>query len=195
MRILTVILIAALPAGCGNRASTDTRGILDRLASLPDENGNGLADIPSPDGVDGGEAVGIYLANDITRPEAEALAQVEIPDAVGTLVDVRADLTVDLEYGDDIQDRLRGSRPIGPFQIAAEAECPVLVNVRVGLVAEVPIVGDQPIRTFGPFRFERDAPGGFECGSVIAVETTLNDDGVPVAQTGVEPLEMFSLIE
>lgn len=193
MRILTVILGGILVTGCGQSANNGSRGILDRLAALPDENGNGLADIPVPNGIEPAEVVGIYLASDITRPEAEALARVEIPAVVGTLVDVRADIVVDLEYPDDVKDRLRGSRPIGPFEIAAEAECPLAVDVRIGLVAEVPFVGDQRIRDLGPYHFERDAPAGFQCGSVLAVETTINSNGVPAARMSVEPFDAFAV--
>jgi hypothetical protein len=195
MRILTVILGGILVTGCGQSPNNESRDILDRLAALPDENGNGLAEIPVPNGVEPTAAVGIYLASDITRPEAEALARVEIPAAVKTLVGIRTDIVVDLEYAGDVKDRLRGSRPLGPFEIAAEAECPLVVDVRIGLVAEVPLVGDQRICDLGPYRFDRDTPGGFECGSVIAVETTINSNGVPVVTKSVQPLDTFVLSE
>ncbi|MBN1512249.1 MAG: hypothetical protein JXB13_09565 [Phycisphaerae bacterium] len=191
MRILIVVLGGILVTGCGQSSNNGSRGVLDRLAALPDENGNGLADIPVPDGVEPAQAVGLYLASDITRPEAEALARVDVPAAVGNLVDIRADIVVELEYADDVKDRLRGSRSIGPFEIAAEAECPLAVDFRIGLVAELPLVGDQHIRDIGPYRFERDTPGGFECGSVIAVETTINSNGEPVVQKSVQPLDTF----
>ncbi len=194
MRVLIAVLLSILSTGCGRSSNSATPGVLDRLGPLPDANGNGLVDIPTPDGVSPGESIGIHLASDITRAEIEALAQGEIPAVVGAQVGIRADVTVDLDYANGVKDRLRGSRPIGPFDIAVEAACPLVVEVRINLVAEIPFVGDRGIRALGPYRFEREAHSGFTCGSVLTVELTINEDGQPAARTTVEPLDTFVLV-
>ena len=189
MRQMTIAVLLMILAGCGTSSGSGSGGILDRLSTLPDANGNGFPDIPAPEGVEETETVPLQLVNQITMSQAERLAQVNLPDLVQNNISVRARILVNLTYPGDITDRLTGTRAVAPFEIKAEVICPLTIEVRVTVVADIPVIGQQTVQSFGPFQFERDAlTNGYECGSIISIEVFVNEDGDPSTTTDVQPM-------
>lgn len=189
MRQMTIAVLLMILAGCGASSGSGSGGILDRLGTLPDANGNGFPDIPAPPGVEETQTVPLQLINEITMSQAERLAKVNLPDFVKNIVSIRARLLVNLTYPGDITDRLTGTRAVAPFEVKAEVVCPMTMEVRVTVVADIPVIGQRTVQSFGPFQFQRDAlVNGFECGSMIAIEVFVNEDGDASSTTKVQPM-------
>ena len=187
--LLVVMLLAAL-AGCGTSGGGGGAvGVLNRLSSFPDDNGNGYPEIPPPDGVDETELVAFEITNQITMSQAEQLANVNIPDFVSNIVTIRARLTVNLTYPGDITDRLTGSRGIAPFELRGEVACPSTMEVRVSVVADIPLMGEQTVQSFGPYTFNRDTgENAYQCNSILSIETFVDENGQANATVDVTPM-------
>ena len=185
--LLVVMWLAAL-AGCGTSGG-GVSGILNQLDSFPDDNGNGYPEIPPPDGVDETELVAFEITNQITMSQAEQLANVNIPDFVSNIVTIRARLTVNLTYPGDITDRLTGSRGIAPFELRGEVACPSTMEVRVSVVADIPLMGEQIVQSFGPYTFNRDTgENAYQCNSILSIETFVDENGQANATVDVTPM-------
>lgn len=188
MRQTIIAILLTVLTGCSGSPGGDG-GILNRLNTLPDANSNGFPETPVPDGVDEMATVAIDLVNSITRSQAERLARVNIPDFVKRIVAFRVRLVVDVTYPGEITDRLTGSRPIGTFDVKAEVVCPIALEVRVAVVADIPLVGERTVQSFGPFRLERDAlTNGYQCGSIITITMFVDDDGRAASTVEVQPM-------
>jgi hypothetical protein len=180
-------LAIALSAGCGSLPGEE--GVLDQLDMVLDTNNNGFPDVPTPEGVDKEGTVAIALVNHITLAEAEALAQVEIPDFVTGIIPVYADLIVDVTYPGGITDELTGTRPLGPFEMSLELVCPEAVELLVSINASIPLVGEQTFMTLGPYLFEQDSVARrLSCNSIIRAEASLDERGQPQLSLDVEPM-------
>jgi hypothetical protein len=191
-RALTVSMavVSLVLAGCGSAPTGGGGGgVLDRLGSLPDENGNGFPDIPTPDGVEGASRIAVELVNELTFAEAQKLANVNIPGSVTEVVDIRLRIAINMEYEDGISNRVTGSRPLDPFEIVAEAACPESISVNVTVVASVPLVGEQTLAILGPYDFQKgDVGTGYPCDSVISLRVYTDENGQPALDWLVEPL-------
>ena len=187
-RSLFVVMWLAALAGCGTSGG-GVSGILNQLDSFPDDNGNEYPEIPPPDGVEETDTVALEIINQITMSQAERLAHVNIPDFVTNIVSIRERLTVNLTYPGDITDRLTGSRGIAPFELRAEVACPTMVEVRVSVVADIPLVGERTVQSFGPYTFNRDTgENAFQCNSILFIEVFVDENGQASANVDVTPM-------
>lgn len=194
MLTVSVSVVSILLAGCGVSPNGNNVGVLDRLSSLPDENGNGYPDIPTPKGIDETGRIAIELVNEVTFAEAQQLANITIPAAVSNLVNASIRISIDMDYGNDVTNRLRGTRALGPFDIVAEAACPESVSVMVAVVVEIPLVGEQTLAVVGPYEFEQGQLGvGYECDSVISARVYTDESGLPAADWSIQPLSGTTL--
>jgi len=190
MLTVSMAVVLLLLAGCGTASNGGGGGgVLDRLGTLPDENGNGYPDIPTPDGVEGGGRIAVELINELTFAAAQKLANVSIPGSVSDVVDIRLHIALDMAYEGGVTNRVAGSRPLDPFNIIAETACPESISVRVTVVAAIPLIGEQTLAILGPYDFQRGALGtGYPCDSVIALRVYMDENGEPALDWLVEPL-------
>ncbi|MCB9850291.1 MAG: hypothetical protein H6817_06260 [Phycisphaerales bacterium] len=178
------LLIAApfLLAGCNGAAPTGT-GDLDTLSE--DSNNNGFLDVTPPDGVEFLEVnnVNIRLRNTVSIDDLGPLAaQYGIDPSLLNLVEIVADIGIDLDYGAGISDTLSESEPIAPFDKAFEIACPDGMNVQVNVVANIPFVGEQDVTNFIVDLLEG---AEYQCGQTIEVNVVLDDNGNPDVDVSV----------
>lgn|GEM_PF-1829183 len=176
-----VVPLLCIVCGCfdsGPRADT-----LDKAleGSLPDQDGDGLFDIAPPDGVpfDLEETLGANIRSTITFAEAKALAGTDVPDFVEAWV--AAEIKLLVTYEDGSTQTLTGMVPIAPFELKAEIACPIAVEARATVFADVPFAGRETIATFGPVVVDQSQFAPEEtCGVTLDVEISLNDEtGLP----------------
>lgn len=170
--------------GCGSSGGGGG-GVLNQLDSQPDTDGDGFAEIEPPEGVDfdSEESIALNIVNTITSSQAAAASGTQLPAGVS----LSARVAVNVTYPGGITQRLPGTFPVGPFELAFEIACPESIEVLVTVVATAPIIGDQPVTTFGPYDFTQDGDEGYvyECGSTVTISTFVDDDtgelGVTIA--------------
>jgi hypothetical protein len=183
------MLSGAVLAGCGSTGNGPTPGILDRLSTLSDTDGNGFVEVPATAGVDTSREVAVAIENDITRTEAISLAQTSVPNFVADSISLSATVLVKMTYADGKEQQLRGSRNIGPFDLSFEVACPDRVEVNVNVTADIPVVGRTSVQTFGPFVFSKGTnTGQFQCDTVIHVRSFVDASGQPKATAMVEAM-------
>jgi hypothetical protein len=192
LRILgwTLILVCAGAIyGCGNNGGAAGGGTLNRLDSLPDADGDAFSEITPPDGIvfDPETALSLHIINTITRSQAEAAAGVQLPQVVSSSLTLAAKVSVKLNYPGDIEQRLPGSFPVGPFDLAFEVACPDSIEVLVTVVATAPIVGEQPVSTFGPYVFTQGSGDyAYSCPSIVTLTTMVDEAGAPIVDISVD---------
>ena len=173
---LSILLALCILAGCGSSGGGGGGGLLNQLDSLDDADGDGFPEIVPPEGVVfvPEESVAVSVINTVTRSQAAAAAGTEIPSSVG----LTAAVAVDLTYPGGQTQRLSGSFAVGPFELALEVACPERIEVRVSVTAIVPVIGTQPVTSFGPYVFTQDGSEGYPygCGSTVRVETYADDE-------------------
>lgn len=174
---LCVVPLLCLACGCFDSGSSG--GALNRAlaGSLPDLDDDGLFEIAPPDGVpfDLEETLGASIRSTITFAEAKALAGTDVPDFVEAWVTAEIELLV--TYEDGSTQTLTGVFPIAPFELDVEIACPVAVEVRATIVADVPLSGRQTLATFGPILVDESQFGSEgACGATLDVEVSLNDE-------------------
>lgn len=174
---LFVVPLLCLACGCFDSGSSG--GTLNKAlaGSLPDLDGDGLYDIAPPDSVpfDLEETLGASIRNTITFAEAKALAGTDVPDFVEAWVTAEIELLV--TYEDGSRQTLTGVFPIAPFELDVEIACPVAVEVRATIVADVPFSGRQTLATFGPILVDESQFGSEgACGATLDLEISLNDE-------------------
>ena len=174
---LCVVPLLCLACGCFDSAPSG--GTLNEAlaGSLPDLDGDGLFEIAPPDSVpfDLEETLGASIRSTVTFAEAKALAGTDIPDFVEAWVTAQIELLVTFEDGST--QTITGVFPIAPFELDIEIACPVAVEVRATIVADVPLSGRQTLATFGPILVDETQLGSEgACGATLDVEVSLNDE-------------------
>jgi hypothetical protein len=164
--------------GCG-AGGGGGGGVLNQLDRFPDEDADVFSEITPPEGIafDFATSLALRITNTITRSQAEAAAGVQVPSIVGSNVSLAAQVLVNLTYPGDISQRLPGRFPLGPFDLQFEVACPETIEVLVTVVASAPIVGTQPVTSFGPYVFTRE--GGdraYTCGATVSVSTYFDEE-------------------
>ena len=154
-------------------------GILNQAlnGTLPDQDEDGLYDLAPPLGLpfDLDATLGVRIRNTITFAEAEAAALVDILDFVASWI--TADITLLVTYEEETTQTLDGVFYIRPFEFATEIACPVSVEARATVIANVPFFGPQTVASFGPFAVNRsDFGGGIECGATVEMEIFVNEE-------------------
>ena len=175
--LLCVVPLLCFACGCFDSGSSG--GLLNRAlaGSLPDQDGDGLYEITPPDSVpfDLEETLGASIRSTITFAEAKALAGTDVPDFVEEWVTAEIELLV--TYEDGSTQTLTGVFPIAPFELDVEIACPVAVEVRATIVADVPLSGRQTLANFGPILVDENQFGSEgACGATLDVEVSLNDE-------------------
>ena len=176
---VSLCVVPLLCFACGCFDSGSGAGTLNEAlaGSLPDQDGDGLFDIAPPDGVpfDVEVTLGASIRSTITFAEAKALAGTDVPDFVEAWVTAEIELLV--TYEDASTQTLAGVFPIAPFELHAEIACPLAVEVRATIVADVPFSGRQTIATYGPILVDESQFGSeVACGATLDVEVSLNDE-------------------
>ncbi len=174
---LCVVPLLCLACGCFDSASSG--GTLNEAlaGSLPDLDGDGLFEIAPPDSVpfDLEETLGASIRSTVTFAEAKALAGTDVPDFVEAWVTAEIKLLVTFEDGST--QTITGVFPIAPFELDIEIACPVAVEVRATIVADVPLSGRQTLATFGPILVDETQFGSEgACGATLDVEVSLNNE-------------------
>lgn len=166
---------------------------LNNLSELPDADGDGFADLDGPEGT---ETVAVSIVNEITRADAEALAEQfvgEVPAGLAAVVAVEVNFTITRIYEGDQTFMDMGSRALQPFDdLAIEAVCPETVVVAVDVVASVPILGNFEVLPTQEFTLvEGDGGRGtFVCGKVIMVTAAIDEStGQPDIDLVIEDQE------
>lgn len=168
------VLAMSLVAGC----DTGLGGVLNQAlnGTLPDRDEDGLYEIAPPRGVpfELDATLGTRIRNTITFAEAEAAARVDIPDFVASWI--TAEITLLVTYENGTTQTMGGVFSIRPFELSAEIACPVSVEARATVIANVPFLGPQTIASFGPFTVNRsDFDGDAECGATVELEIFVNE--------------------
>lgn len=171
-----VALALGLIAGCGG---TGLGGVLNQAlnGTLPDLDEDGLYDIAPPRSVpfDLDATLGTRIRNTITFAEAEAAARVDLPDFVASWI--TAEITLLVTYEGGTTQTLGGVFSIRPFELAAEIACPVSIEARVTVIANVPFLGPQTLGSFGPFMVDQSGfGGGIECGATVEMVIFVNEE-------------------
>ena len=174
---LCVVPLLCFASGCFDSGSA--AGLLNRAlaGNLPDLDGDGLFEIAPPDGVpfDIEETLGASIRSTVTFAQAKALAGTDVPDFVEAWVKAEIELLV--TYEDGSTQTLTGVFPIAPFELDVEIACPVAVEVRATIVADVPLSGRQTLANFGPILVGENQFGAEgACGATLDVEVSLNDE-------------------
>ncbi len=174
---LCVVPFLYLAGGCFD-AGPDT-GVLNRaqLGNLPDLDGDGLFDIAPPQGVYFAldETLATHIRSTVTFDEAKSLASPDVPDYAAAWV--TAEITLLVTYEDGSTQTLTGVFPIAPFEIHIEIACPVAVEARATLVADIPLAGRETLATFGPIMIdESQFSSAVTCGAAFELEISLNDE-------------------
>jgi len=178
------ILLCAAPVvlvGCG--ASS---GVGDLDALTEDLDGNGFFDVTPPEGVEflSLNNVRVRLHNTIDGADLGSLAaEFGVDPALLNLVDLAANITIDLDYGGGITDALVQQESINPFDRKFEMACPDAIGVDVNVSAQIPLVGPQDVTDF-----DVDLAEGVEytCGQTIEVEVFVNERGDPDVAVTIE---------
>jgi len=182
---LSVALLLVLPiglVGCG--AGATVGGDLDNLTE--DSNDNGFLDVEPPDGVEflTVDNVNIRLRNTVSQEDLGGLAaQFGVDPALLNLVEIVANIEVELDYGAGITDTIVESESIEPFDRRFEIACPDSLNVDVGVIAQVPLVGPQDVTDFVVNLTEGTE---FECGQTVEVEVVVDENGNPDVSLSIE---------
>ena len=175
---LLILTSVCCLTGCGSTGGGGG-GVLNQLDKLPDQDGDVFSEIAPPEGVefDFDSSLALRIVNTITRSQAEAASGAQIPSAVSSTISVSAKVAVNLTYPGDITQRLPGTFPVGPFDLQFEIACPESIEVVVTVVASVPIIGEQPVSTFGPYVFTRGGGGyAYECGALVSLSTFADEE-------------------
>lgn len=181
---LTVVLLSFSNLACMTRPAG---GTLDNVEALPDADGDGFPELPTPDGVDDAEQVAVEIINEITRAQAEAYVAEVAGMTIPGFVTISIPIAVTLSYigGEEITHT--GTESLQPFEIRAEAACPEMVTASVRVIANIPIVGMQTVfmQEF-PLSLSEPGAGGFQCETVISVRAFLDPDtGAPNAEVQI----------
>lgn len=174
---LCAVPLLCFACGCFDSGSGVETLDLALAGNLPDLDDDGFFDIAPPASVpfDVEETLGASISSTITFAQAKALAGTDVPDFVETWVKV--DVVLLVTYEDGSTQTLSGEFPIAPFELAIEIACPVAVEARATIVADVPISGRQIIATFGPILLdESQYASELACGATLDVEVSLNDE-------------------
>ena len=176
---VSLCVVPLLCFACGCFDSGPSAGTLDKAlaGSLPDLDGDGLFDIAPPESVpfDLEETLGASIRSTITFSQAKALAGTDVPDFVEAWVTAEIELLV--TYEDGSTQTLTGVFPIAPFQLDVEIACPVAVEARATIVADVPLAGRQILATYGPILVDESQFGPeMACGATLDVEVSLNSE-------------------
>ena len=172
-----VALALCLVVGCGGSGLGG--GVLNQAlnGTLPDQDADGLFDIAPPRGVpfDLDATLGTRIRSTITFADAEAAARVDIPDFVASWI--TAKITLLVTYEDGTTQTLDGVFSIRPFELVAEIACPVSVEARATVIANVPFLGPQTVASFGPFTVNRSGLAeGIECGATFEMNIFVNEE-------------------
>ena len=176
---VSLCVVPLLCFACGCFDSGSGAGTLNQAlaGSLPDQDGDGLYEIAPPDSVpfDLEETLGASIRSTITFAEAKAFAGTDVPDFVEAWVTAEIELLV--TYEDGSTQTLTGTFPIAPLDIDVEIACPVAVEGRATIVADVPLAGRQILATYGPILVDESQFGpDVACGATLDVEVSLNDE-------------------
>jgi hypothetical protein len=187
--VVVSLTLVAMVMGCNGGSGGPTPGVLDRLNTFPDTDGDTFVEVPATAGVDSSREVAVAIDNDVTRTQAISLARTNVPDFVTDSIGLSATVLVKMTYADGKEQQLRGSRSIGPFELSFEVACPEVVEVHVNVVADIPIVGRTTVQTFGPFNFGKGTDAGqFQCDTLIRVRSFIDENGQPKATAAVEAM-------
>ncbi len=176
---VSLCVVPLLCFACGCFDSGPGPGTLDKAlaGSLPDLDDDGLFDIAPPESVpfDLEETLGASIRSTITFAQAKVLAGTDVPDFVEAWVTAEIELLV--TYEDGSTQTLTGVFPIAPLELDIEIACPVAVEGRATIVADVPLAGRQILATYGPILVDESQFGSeVPCGATLDVEVSLNDE-------------------
>lgn len=188
--VLLLLVVCGGLAGCGFNAAANNGGVLNRLDALPDTDGDAFSEIQPPEGVelDPEQMLSLSVINTITRSEAEAASGVQVSSFISSSVEVVGKVNVELTYANGVTQTLPGTFPLGPVNLQFEFACPEQIEVTVDIVAMVPIIGEQPVSTFGPYVFTKDEGlYVYSCGAVITIETFIDEiTGQPMVDLNID---------
>ena len=176
---VSLCVVPLLCFACGCFDSGPSAGTLNEAlaGSLPDLDGDGLFEIAPPESVpfDVAVTLGASIRSTITFAQAKALAGTDVPDFVEAWVTAEIELLV--TYEDGSTQTLTGVFPIAPLELQVEIACPVAVEARATIVADVPFSGRQTLAVFGPILIDESQFGSEgACGATLDLEVALNDE-------------------
>ncbi|MFQ5491065.1 MAG: hypothetical protein ACE5GE_10115 [Phycisphaerae bacterium] len=176
--VTTLVLISN--SGCQNVPDVPNCRDIDALRE--DANSNGFMDVRPPPGVeyDPEATVKVMAGNtlfdtDLVEHAPEVGLDPTVAGLLARATDFLVKFTFFLDYGDGKVQVLCQTKPLGPFEIAIEAACPVDSMIDVELIAVVPIFGGIPVQTI-PVGLTEDAVD-YECGQTVSLLTTKDEDG------------------
>ncbi len=173
--------VVVLTAGCPFAPPVPS-GTFDNLESLEDADQDGFKDLAGPEGTEEGETIAVSVVNEITRAEAEAVAEEyygsDIPDALAAMADVKVDFSITRIYEDGSEFTDTGSRGLETFEVKVEAPCPETVIAEVEVVASFPLLPEIVVLPPQEYVLATDGAGDltFACGKVIAVTASLDEE-------------------
>jgi hypothetical protein len=189
LALAVAVGVVALTAGCPF-APPAPSGTFDNLDVLDDTDDDGFKDLAGPEGTEGGETIAVSVVNEITRAEAERVAEEyygsDIPDGLAAMADVKVNFSITRVYEDGSEFTDTGSRGLETFEVKVEAACPETVIAEVEVVALFPLLPEIVVLPPQEYVLTTDGSGDltFACGKVIAVTASL-DEGTPFPEIDV----------
>lgn len=176
--LTTAVLISG--PGCQNVPQVPNCRDIDKLRD--DVNSNGFMDVPPPAGIefDPEATVKVIAGNtlfdtDLVEHSGEVGINPTVAGLLARATDFVVKFTFFLDYGDGVVQVLCQTKPLGPFEIAIEAACPLDSKINVEIIAVVPIFGGIPIKTI-PIGLTEDEVD-YECGQTVSLLTTKDENG------------------